>query len=169
MPGILRCLVFCLAGITTLIANGVYDSAFPLHDVSCFFLDSFAILSRVRLTWNVFLFDYRETSTPVDKLRGRTTDKYAAIVLHFIQWIRRENVIKFCIFLLPVSAVTWWMGKIRGFLQVSACWSYQVTLRLLWHRALDQRCPNQVLRHRFGPTCQEKTEKACISLCLIYS
>uniref|UniRef100_A0A671SZ90 Anoctamin n=1 Tax=Sinocyclocheilus anshuiensis TaxID=1608454 RepID=A0A671SZ90_9TELE len=31
-PGILRCPLFCLTGITTLIANGVYDSAFPLHD-----------------------------------------------------------------------------------------------------------------------------------------
>uniref|UniRef100_A0A8C1KWW1 Anoctamin n=2 Tax=Cyprinus carpio TaxID=7962 RepID=A0A8C1KWW1_CYPCA len=30
-------LFFCLTGITTLIANGVYDSAFPLHDVSFFF------------------------------------------------------------------------------------------------------------------------------------
>uniref|UniRef100_A0A8C9V9V8 Anoctamin n=1 Tax=Scleropages formosus TaxID=113540 RepID=A0A8C9V9V8_SCLFO len=28
----------CLPGITTLIANGVYDSAFPLHDVSFFFI-----------------------------------------------------------------------------------------------------------------------------------
>uniref|UniRef100_A0A8C2GC84 Anoctamin n=1 Tax=Cyprinus carpio TaxID=7962 RepID=A0A8C2GC84_CYPCA len=27
-----RALFFCLTGITTLIANGVYDSAFPLHD-----------------------------------------------------------------------------------------------------------------------------------------
>uniref|UniRef100_A0A673I560 Anoctamin n=1 Tax=Sinocyclocheilus rhinocerous TaxID=307959 RepID=A0A673I560_9TELE len=32
MSGILSSL-FCLAGITTLIANGVYDSAFPLHDL----------------------------------------------------------------------------------------------------------------------------------------
>lgn len=48
-----------------------------------YFMDSFAVLSPVRLNWNVFLYDYRETSTLLDKLREGTTDKYAVIVLHF--------------------------------------------------------------------------------------
>ncbi len=134
------------------------DLWFSIPATRCefFCLDSFGICSAVRLTWNVFCMITGRLPTQWTSWGEERQTSMLLFCRIFKQWIRRENVIKFCIF---VSALTWWMGKIWRFLQVSACWSYQVTLRSLWHIALDQRCPNQGLWHRFGLTCQDTIRK----------